>query len=195
MRRVRGKWCPLWSRKPALRKDDRSIRLPSSIKFRKRWAIGNPPPRWSSFTYIWMAHPTKGKGDIGLAMVIADLTKKGHSVCLPLAEHLPFDMVVASDDGGISRVQVKYRTAQDGAVVVKLTSGYANSKGIHQTRNDHTRFDAYAVYCPDTDCVYYIPNWFIVDRKLLATLTLRVAGTNFANGHSCEDFKNHELIF
>src|SRR3954471_9913381 len=104
-----------------------------------------------------MRHNTKDKGDLGLAMVIADLTKKGCYICLPISEHLPFDLVVVNNEGNIARVQVKYRTAVNGTVEVPLRSVYSNSQGARAVRNDFSKFDAYAIYCPDTEKVYYYP--------------------------------------
>ena len=55
-----------------------------------------------------MNHPTKNKGDIGVAQIIADLMKNGIQVCLPISEHLPFDLIAISPDGHfLKRVQVK----------------------------------------------------------------------------------------
>lgn len=36
---------------------------------------------------------TKDKGAIAEACVIADLTKQGHGVALPLGENMPFDLI------------------------------------------------------------------------------------------------------
>ena len=41
-----------------------------------------------------MNHHTKNLGDIGVAQVIASLMKNGIQVCLPISEHLPFDLGV-----------------------------------------------------------------------------------------------------
>lgn len=40
-----------------------------------------------------MKHHTKDKGDKGTGNVIADLLSKGIQICLPLSEHLPFDLI------------------------------------------------------------------------------------------------------
>lgn len=36
---------------------------------------------------------TSEKGDVGLAMVMADLTKKGYALFLPLGDHQAFDQI------------------------------------------------------------------------------------------------------
>lgn len=68
-----------------------------------------------------MLHHTKDKGDCGLAHVIADLFDAGIQVALPISEHLPFDCI-AIHNGSLSRVSVKYRTEENGAVRVRLRS-------------------------------------------------------------------------
>lgn len=40
-----------------------------------------------------MSHQTKDKGDLAILMAIADLRRHGIITCLPISEHLPFDMV------------------------------------------------------------------------------------------------------
>jgi hypothetical protein len=57
-----------------------------------------------------MRHATKDKGDFAVARVIAHLLEHDIRVCLPLSEHLPFDLIaVMPDMRTLRRVQVKYR--------------------------------------------------------------------------------------
>ncbi len=105
-----------------------------------------------------MKHHTKNKGDLGLMMVMADLAAHDIGVCVPLSEHMPFDLIAVSSDGKLSRIQAKYRKALNGAVVVPLRNSYADRNGSHVRLTDRSLFDAYAMYCPDTKTVYYIKN-------------------------------------
>ena len=105
-----------------------------------------------------MAHHTKDKGDLAVAMVIADLAKHDILVCLPISEHLPFDLIAVNTDYRLSKVQVKYKAQKRGFVSVNLRSSYADRNGSHVKLVDRTSFDAYAIYCPETDKVYYIRN-------------------------------------
>ena len=100
-------------------------------------------------------HHTKTKGDIGLAQAIADLTAKGWGVLLPLTEHESFDLV-AYREGRFLRVQVKYRTAVDGAIVVRLATTWADRHGVHTVPMDLAAIDLLCLYCPDTHACYYL---------------------------------------
>jgi len=78
-----------------------------------------------------MKHHTKDKGDKGTGNVIADLLSKGIQVCLPLSEHLPFDLIAVKQDGSLLKVSVKYRTLAKGCVYVAFSSSNSDSHGVH----------------------------------------------------------------
>jgi hypothetical protein len=105
-----------------------------------------------------MKHHTKNKGDLGLMMVMAALAAHDIGICVPLSEHMPFDLIAVSSDGKLSRVQVKYRTAVNGTVKIPLKTSYADKSGSHDKTSDRSLFDAYAIFCPDNECIYYIRN-------------------------------------
>jgi PD-(D/E)XK endonuclease len=100
-------------------------------------------------------HHTKDKGDLGVAKVHADLASKGFTVLFPATEHAPFDLV-AYADGEFHRLQVKYRSARSGAVIVKFSSMWADRNGTHTAPMDKSAIDAVCIYCPETDQCYYI---------------------------------------
>jgi hypothetical protein len=121
---------------------------------------------------------TKVKGDIGLTQVIADLTKKGKICAIPIADHLPFDLIVCTPDTFVlSKVQVKYRKlGSDGKIHLPLST--VSSSRVHGNKTtpyDLTQFDYFAIYNPDTDKCYYVPtkeilngeqtSWFILAVK------------------------------
>lgn len=104
-----------------------------------------------------MRHHTKDKGDLAVAEVIADLTRYGAHICLPLSEHLPFDLIAISPSmQEVRRVQVKYVAARRGALAVPLRRSHADRHGAHWRRIDLQEIDCFAVFCPDTDGVYYV---------------------------------------
>ena len=104
-------------------------------------------------------HPTKEKGDLGVAKVHADLVSKGMSILFPVTEHAPFDLV-AYANGEFHRLQVKYRSARAGAVKVSFRSMWADRHGTHSTPMDKRAIDVVCIYCPDTDQCYYVrPEW------------------------------------
>ncbi len=98
---------------------------------------------------------TKEKGDIGLTQVIADLTKNGINVALPISEHLPFDLIAISEDGKLSRVSVKYSGGED-IVKINLRTISSNSKGYNVKQIDFNDIDSFAVYSPITNKCYYV---------------------------------------
>ena len=101
-------------------------------------------------------HHTKNKGDLGVLKAQLDLFEQGFTVCVPLTEHLPFDLV-AYKEGEFRRVQVKYRAlASNGALDVKFSTCWADRNGTHTVPVDKNEVDLYCVYCPDTDECYYL---------------------------------------
>lgn len=106
----------------------------------------------------WL-HPTKVKGDIGLAKVIGDLTMKGYVPCIPLSEHQPYDIVAIAVNGSAMKLQVKYASLKpNGTVEVRFRSSWADKRGTHIRRYSQKEFDYYAIYCPEKDSVMYVPN-------------------------------------
>jgi hypothetical protein len=101
-------------------------------------------------------HHTKTKGDLGVLKAQVDLFEQGFTVCLPLTEHAPFDLM-AYKDGEFRRVQVKYRALnKQGALEVKFSTCWADRNGTHIVPIDKEEVDLYCIYCPDTDQCYYI---------------------------------------
>jgi len=105
-----------------------------------------------------MSHHTKDKGDLAVAKTIAHLLQHNIRVCLPLSEHLPFDLIaVMPDMRTLSRVQVKYRKNEGlGTIRLNFSSNYYDSKRIYSRPVNLDHIDCYAAYCPDTDEIYYV---------------------------------------
>lgn len=103
-----------------------------------------------------MGHHTKEKADMAVAAVIADAAKRGIKVCLPLTEHLPFDLVFVNSNCLLRRVQVRYASRKHERIAVRLRSCYSWSGGCRTRTLDRTKIDGFAIYCPDTDQTYYL---------------------------------------
>jgi hypothetical protein len=99
-------------------------------------------------------HHTKNKGDLGVAKAHCDLVEKGYMVLFPTTEHAPFDLV-AYDGIKFIRIQVKYRSAVNGSVQIRLENWWADRNGSHGMPIDKNQVDVFCVYCPDTDKCYY----------------------------------------
>jgi hypothetical protein len=98
-----------------------------------------------------MNHITKNKGDIAVAEVIRDLTRKGFSIFVPaICEHLPFDLIVYKD-GKMLRIQVKY-SADAHATANTI---WSDKNGSHKRKYEPTDFDYYALYLPQIDRIIY----------------------------------------
>ncbi len=143
-----------------------------------------------------MKHHTKTKGDVGLVLILADLTKNGFHVCLPLSEHLPFDLVAVSDTGRMSRVQVKYISPnRNGSLSLALRSVYSNSKGCHTKAHDLSLFDAYAIYSPEDQNMYYIPTSILGDRTAFNLRLKPSKQKNQYGYHAANDFRDPSVLF
>src|SRR5690606_37097767 len=94
------------------------------------------------------------KGEIGEAMVIADLRKRGFGVAIPFGHDVPFDVILyRKETGMLERVQVKY-TESDGKVIrVKCRS----ASDWVSYRYTAEMIDWIAVYDANTDRCYYVP--------------------------------------
>lgn len=103
-----------------------------------------------------MRHHTKDKGDLAVGEVIADLLRAGIQVCLPISEHLPFDLVAVSPLLDLCRLQIRYATATRGAVRLGLRRTHADRHGVHNKRIRLEELDAFAIFCPEMHTVYYV---------------------------------------
>jgi len=101
-------------------------------------------------------HHAKTKGDLGVLKAQVDLFEQGFTVCVPLTEHAPFDLL-AYKNGEFRRVQVKYRALNKfGVLEVKFSTSWADRNGTHTVPIDKSEVDLYFVYCSNTDQCYYI---------------------------------------
>jgi hypothetical protein len=98
---------------------------------------------------------TSTKGEIGEAMVLADLQRKGYGVAIPFGHDLPFDLIlIRRQTGALERVQCKY-TASDGrALDVRC---FSTSAWVRHTYLA-AEVDWIAVYDATTERCYYVPS-------------------------------------
>jgi hypothetical protein len=102
------------------------------------------------------------KGDVGTAKTAADLIFQGYDVFLPFSGSCPVDLVAADRTQRLRRFQVKYRSAdRRGYIAVRLCS-IVNGRMVPI---DLSKIDGWAVYCPDTDHVYYVPKGLVRKRQ------------------------------
>jgi hypothetical protein len=144
------------------------------------------------------SHHTKDKGDLGLVMVIADLARNGIGVYLPLSEHQPADLIAMHEERRIARVQVKYRSLSAiGCVDVIFRSVYSDRNGWHVKPVDRSQFDCYAIYCPESDKVYYLRNDDIpeTNAKSISLRVLPAANNQKKKVIMASDYEAFDRIF
>jgi hypothetical protein len=128
---------------------------------------------------------TNTKGEIGEAMVLADLQRKGYGVAIPFGHDLPFDLVlIRKPSGALERVQCKY-TESDGRVIdVRCAS---TSAWVRHTYSA-AEVDWIAVYDATTDRCYYVHSsiWTGMTRpslRLVPAANGQQRGIRLASAH------------
>jgi hypothetical protein len=125
---------------------------------------------------------TTAKGELGEAIILADLQRQGHGVAIPFGHDLPYDLIVVrKEDGALERVQCKYTTSNGRVVIAKVTSSSAWVS--HRYTRDEV--DWIAVYDATTDQCMYIPSgvWngqICVNLRLAPTANGQLKGIRFA---------------
>lgn len=117
---------------------------------------------------------TNRKGEIGEAMVLADLQRKGYGVAIPFGHDLPFDLILIRKDArALERVQCKYTESDGRRLDVRCAS---HSAWVRHTYRPE-EIDWIAVYDATTSRCYYVHSsvWAGLTRP-----TLRLAPA--ANG-------------
>jgi hypothetical protein len=125
---------------------------------------------------------TTAKGEIGEAMIMADLHRQGHGVAVPWGHDLPFDLIVVrKETGALEKVQCKYTTSDGRVVLAKVTSSSAWVS--HRYTKDEV--DWIAVYDATTEQCFYLPSreWdghILVNLRLVPTANGQTKGVRFA---------------
>lgn len=142
---------------------------------------------------------TKEKGDIGLTAIMFDLQKQGFSICLPVSEHLGFDLIAIDKDYNLSKVSVKYRKLVNGTIGVPMRTVSSNSQGYKVKFANLDKIDGYAIYCPDNNQCYYISSESLRVYKNTMTLRVNPKKETFINSNKisnlAENFKDPLVLF
>jgi len=101
-----------------------------------------------------MGKTVNAKGSVGVARVVADMIERGYEAFLPFDGSSSVDLVVADTAMNLRRLQVKYRTPNRSGSLDVYLSSVVNGK---RKKMDIGRIDGWAIFCPDTDTVYYVP--------------------------------------
>jgi hypothetical protein len=118
-----------------------------------------------------MNHP-KAIGDRSTLAVMLALYDAGYQVLLPFGENTRYDLVIY-DGAHFHRVQCKTGRLRKGAVRFRASSSYAHHPNPKITSRHYLgEVDYFAVYCPETGCVYLVP---VEDAPLRHAGSLRVS--------------------
>ncbi|MDD5193955.1 MAG: group I intron-associated PD-(D/E)XK endonuclease [Candidatus Nanoarchaeia archaeon] len=138
----------------------------------------------------------KEKGDIGLAKTIADLTKNGIHVSLPISEHLKYD-IIGEKNGICKKIQVRYTTPKENGIMsVKLKSVWSNKKGNHVLKRNIGDFDILAIYCPLNEKSYYIEDKnFINETSINFRVNENIKTNQKHKSRLAKDFENCNIFW
>ena len=100
---------------------------------------------------------TKAIGDRSEATVLAALVKRGYLVSIPFGENQRYDLL-ADDGERVLRIQVKTGRLRRGVIVYRSCSSHYHRRGGPQSNRSYVgEVDFLAVYCPENEKVYLIP--------------------------------------
>jgi hypothetical protein len=104
---------------------------------------------------------TKAQGDLSELAVMKKLASKGFWLSIPFGENQRYD-VLADDGERVLRVQVKTGRLRNGVIKYACCSAHYHRGGKDQPY--FGQIDLLAVFCPDNDTVYMLP-----ESELVAT--------------------------
>ncbi|MPZ26859.1 MAG: hypothetical protein GEV12_10660 [Micromonosporaceae bacterium] len=107
------------------------------------------------------------QGDAGMGIAIGWFACAGYTVCLPLTDSQPYDLVVDDGERGLQRVAVRSTTQfKDGAYEVGLRTLGGNKTQFRIRHFDHAAAEMLFVACANGDR-YLIPTADFVNRSLI----------------------------
>jgi PD-(D/E)XK endonuclease len=121
------------------------------------------------------------QGEIGEAMILADLQRQGHGVAIPWGHDLPFDLIVVrKEDGTLEKVQCKYTTSDGRGARAGYEQFGLGASSLHERGGGLDR-----VYDATTDQCFYLPasDWdgqLAMAIRLTPTANGQLKGIRFA---------------
>lgn len=131
---------------------------------------------------------SKEKGNIGEAIVLAELSKRGIQVCIPFGDNARYDLV-ADFNGKLNRIQVKYcgcETNNDSIICPCASSkNHTTNKKYDTYEND---IDYFAFYLAKYQEVLLVPISVIGNKKSITfrkfpTKSGQKSGTNLIDDY------------
>jgi hypothetical protein len=144
--------------------------VPPRCQFESGQRLRPPVAISHGLCYNFNMAKTKEKGDLGVAMVMADVLKRDYKVAIPVGEDWRYDLIVLRDSK-LERVQCKY-VESNGEVVIVPCRSCNNWNIVKYTPND---IDWIATYDKTTDKVYYVPSSYLGVGRACISLRLKPA--------------------
>jgi hypothetical protein len=119
----------------------------------------------------------KTKGNIAEAVFTAECLKKGWSVSIPFGDNCRYDAILDRGDG-LERIQIKSSTFNtERGVIRAATRRIYNNQTKGSICNTYTKeeIDAFVIYSPELDKLYYVP---ISEQDGKKYLNLRVTASS-----------------
>lgn len=98
---------------------------------------------------------TKRKGDIAELKTLTKLTEIGVDVSEPYGENTRYDFI-ADINNELVKIQVKNGQYKNGKIIASLSSTRYNSGGSKTEYYTQEEIDAYVIYCPKLDELYWV---------------------------------------
>jgi hypothetical protein len=125
------------------------------------------------------------KGDIAEAEAIAKFMQLGYTVSEPINDHSRYDLII--DNGNLNKIQVKYASLDDeGSINVSISSSNPNTKGSVESTYSEDEVDAFVIYCPDTESIYWVDYDDAPKHKMKIRLRSKIDNPNI---NWAEDFE------
>jgi hypothetical protein len=99
---------------------------------------------------------TDQKGNIAELSIMAAAAKLGVDVYRPVGEGGRYDMIFECAER-LWRVQCKWSPRYGDVIILRCYSSRRNRDGCLRRKYVAGEFDAFAAYCPDTGCCYFVP--------------------------------------
>ena len=127
---------------------------------------GSALRRTASSAFQAMKRDTKSKGDLSELLVALALARAGYLVSKPLGENQRYDLI-ADDGDRLHRVQVKTGRLRNGVVMFNCCSTHGHRRtGSLMTRSYIGQIEMLAVYCPENEKVYLVPEADLTRTKI-----------------------------
>ena len=111
---------------------------------------------------------TKRKGDLGEAMIMAEVLRRGYKVAIPIGEDWRYDLVVLRNEH-LERVQCKYVESDGNIIEIKCLS----SNNWSKIRYTSSTIDWLAAYDKTTEKCYFVPAKLLGDGRSLISLRVQ----------------------